>query len=480
MMPGNPKEHGMLGGSGVVLVNPPRVDPHRMAKKVHPPKNLLYLGAALEREGHGVKVLDANAWNLTPSRIVETLRRMEPGVVGFPVFSDILYPTAQLIRAVREALPQTPIVLGGLHATAWPERTMQDIPEADALLSGYAEQTLCMLVEAIAAGQEPNNVPGCYYRKNGEIAIGQGSVDTSKVDELAFPDRSLVADVFEADRYYQLFTTRPFDSIVTGRGCPKNCHFCYNSARTGVYFRSAENIYLEITQLYEKGVRYLDVDDDHFTLLRSRARKVFDWMLRDGLDLELFIKSRTDGVDRDLLRHAYKAGVRMISFGLESGDPGLLEAMNKGATIEDARRAVTLAKEAGMRVHGGFFIGYPGETPQTIRRSIEFAKSLPLDAVSLEILKPYPGTQVYFDAERDGTLMGDWYTDRSELPWVRLPWTHTRDDLVVWQGRFLRSFYFRPQVALGFARLIAANANRRMARFAARSVVDIVRGTDRF
>ncbi len=466
--------------NAVVLVNPLRADPWRIPKKVHPPKNLLYLGAALGQRGHSVKVIDANAWDMTIPRTVEVLTRLEPALVGFPLFSDILHPTAQLIRATRDALPHTPIVLGGLHATAWPERTMNDIPEADYLLAGYAEETLCQLVEVLRDGIAPETVPDCYFRRNGRIETGGGHIEPSNIDALPFPDRSLVADAFEANRYYQLFNTRPFDSIVTGRGCPRSCHFCYNSARRGFYYRSAENIYEEITSLYELGVRYLDVDDDHFTIPRSVAHKVFDLMIRDGLDLELFIKSRTDGVDRDLLRHASEAGVRLISYGLESGDPTLLEAMNKGATVEDAERAVILAHEAGIRVHGGFFIGYPGETPETIGRSIQLARRLPLDAVSLEILKPYPGTKVYEDAERDGTLKGDWNTDRPELPWVRLPWTQTREDLVTWQGRFLRAFYFRPHVVLSMGRRIAANADLRLARFATRAVFEALKGIDRF
>lgn len=459
----------------VLLINPPRLNPHRMAKKIHPPLNLLYLATALKERGIAVEVLDACAANMDIAAIVAGIGSFQSNLVGFPLFSDILGPTNQLVRATRKAFPALPIVLGGIHVTAVPEQTARMIPEADYFLSGYAEKTLCMLAEAINTGSGLEKVPNLTWRNQDKIITNPDDEEELDVNAITFPDRSLVRKHYENGDYYQLFSTLPFDSIVTGRGCPFRCGFCYNSIRKKLMVRSAENIQQEIYELYKNGARFLDVDDDNFAVDRSRAMKIFSWIQKERLDLQLFLKARPDNVDRELLAEAKKSGVSIISYGIESGSQRILDAMNKRTSVEKNAAVIAMTKAAGIDVHAGFLIGFPGETPEMIEQSIRFVLRTRPTAVSLQILKPYVGTMVYEQALAEGTLVGSWDPDETEIPWVRLPWTRTREDLDRLAHTFNRRIYLRPGYIFSYSMRIIQNANLRMAKYAGESLVNLFR-----
>ncbi|MCZ7584546.1 MAG: B12-binding domain-containing radical SAM protein [Deltaproteobacteria bacterium] len=459
----------------VLLINPPRMDAHRMAKKVHPPLNLLYLATALKNEGHDVDVMDANAADMTPEQVVDAAAASAPGLIGYPLFSDILHQTTLLIRATRRRLPETPIVLGGIHVTADPRDNAERIPEADFFISGYAEQSLAMLVRALETGAGLDAVPSLTHRTPEGIRTNPDNPAKMDINAIPIPDRSLVREYYDRHEYYQVLNARPFDTIVTGRGCPFTCSFCYNAVRPRTMTRSPDSVMDEIVYLYGRGVRFLDVDDDHFTFDRPRAMEIFKRLEREKMDLSLFIKARPNNVDDELIRAAARAGVKIISYGIESGSQRLLDAMRKETNVEDNARVIAASQAAGLQVHTGYLIGYPGETPETIEETIRFARATKPDAVSLQILKPYLGTEVYEQAKADGTLVGSWDPDVPDWPWVRLPWTESRDDLVKWGRVFYRKTYLRTRYAIAFPARIIKNANMRMFQFAMQSLDDILR-----
>jgi len=459
----------------VVLVNPPRSEPEKLAKKVHPPLNLLYLATALDRAGIAVEVLDANAADLTIAQIADRLRVLAPGLIGFPLFSDIIAPTYRLVELTRAALPQTKIVLGGIHVSADPPGTAAIFTDADFFLAGYAENSLTLLAQTLRNGGDLNRIPRLTFRIAGQIVTTPDADDEFDIDAVPIPDRRFVREHYERGAYYQIMNTRPLDSIVTSRGCKFACRFCYNAIRRGVAHRSAENIYEEIVQRYEAGMRFLDIDDDNFTQERERMGKIFAWIRRDKLDLKLFLKSRSDALDRVTLSQAKAAGTEIISFGIESGVQHILDAMHKGTKVERNAEVIEKAKRAGIMVHAGFLLGYPGETPETIAETIRFVNRAKPDAVSLQVLKPYLGTAVYAEAQAAGTLVGSWDPREPGLPWVRLPWTQSRDDLENWAKIFARRVYLRPYYAWRIPQQIVKNANRRMARYALQNLRGLIK-----
>ncbi|MBZ0274385.1 B12-binding domain-containing radical SAM protein [bacterium] len=461
----------------ILLVNPPRWDAHRMAKKVHAPLNLLYLGTALKNEGHEVEVLDANAADMTLDQTVDAAVAAKAGLIGFPLFSDILHQTTRLIRATRKRMPATPIVLGGIHVTADPRHNAETIPEADYFITGYAEQSLALLARALETHAPLDTIPSLTWRAPDGLRTNPDSTTRIDINAIPIPDRSLVRAYTEKNAYYQVLNAKPFDTIVTGRGCPFVCGFCYNAIRPRTMTRSPDSVMEELVYLHQRGVRFVDVDDDHFTFDRPRAMEIFRRLTREKMDLSLFIKARPNNVDEELILAARGAGVSIISYGVESGSQRLLDAMHKETNVEDNARVIAMSQAAGLQVHTGYLIGYPGETPETIEETIRFARRTKPDAVSLQILKPYLGTEVYEQAKANGTLVGSWDPNVPDWPWVRLPWTESRDDLVRYGKKFYRKSYLRGRNAVRYPARMIKNANMRMFQYAVQTLDDILRPT---
>ncbi len=449
----------------VLLVNPPMQNPGRIAKKVHPPLNLLYLATSLKAHGIAVKILDGCAADLTFDQLVARIAASKAGLIGFPLFSDIIKETHSLVRATRVKLPNTPIVLGGIHVTADTPGTTEIFSEANYFLAGYAEKSLPILVRAIENNTDFDNVPRLTYRTESGIQVSQNTDDLFNIHDYPIPDRSFVKEHYNQGDYYQILTTRPLDSIVTSRGCRYSCKFCYNAVRGGVHHRGAENIYEEIYARYQAGIRFIDVDDDNFTQDRERAMTIFSWIIKDKLDLILFLKARPDSVNEEFLKKAYQAGVRIISYGIESGAQFMLDAMSKGTLVDQNARVIAMTKSAGIMVHVGHVIGFPGETPQTISKTIDFVRAAKPFAISATVLKPYPGTAIFEEAKATGTLIGSWNPAEPGMPWVKLSWTRSYQDLLKWHRRFIMKTYLRPGYAAGYFYQIGRNANMRLARY---------------
>ena len=455
-----------------MLVNPRATYAHELAQKCFPPLNLLYLGAALRAEGFWPTVLDANALRLSDAEVAAAARQLDPLVVGLSVTSDILRHARDLSVALADACPDARLVLGGPHATAVPEQTLEQLGRADFVLRGEAERSLPALCRNLARGEDAGEVPGIYLRQGGSVRAGPPP-QASELDALPLPARDLVADVYRRRLYHTLMVRRrPVDTLITSRGCPFGCGFCYTRGHRYRH-RSADAVVDELARIRDLGIRDVEICDDTFTIHHGRAMEILDGIIRARLDLSFRIKSRTDVFDEALARRAKKAGAYLVAFGMESGSRRLLDAMAKGITPEHNARACRLTRRYGMLSHSSWIIGYPGETPQTLHETVTFIRQNRPHTVNVGVLRPYPGTPVYEEARQRGDLMGDWHPD-AEAPWVRLPWATTREALKEAQRRFMRQVYVSPHYALSLGAEMVRNANWPMARYAAQELGKLV------
>ncbi len=451
----------------VLLINPRDLRMHEVRQKCYPPLNLLYLAAALLNDGVDAEVLDANAFGLTDDEIVRRARAAAPDLIGMPLLVETAPQVHAVARRVSEALPDAAFVLGGPTATAWPEWALEGFPGADYVIRGEGERPLAQLCRALDGRLPLEQVPSLSWRDAaGRLRHNDMAPYERRADAFPFPARRLVADAYASKRYYTLLIReRPVDTITTTRGCPFGCKFCYNTAR--VYRkRSLENVMEELTDIYARDIRHVEFVDDNFTLDRDHAVGVLNAILREKMKLRIVIKSRVNAVDAELLALARRAGVYQVSYGMESGDQGMLDRMNKGVKVEDNERANRLTKEAGVNSHTSWFFGYPGETPETIQKTIDFICRIKPTTANFGVFRPYPATPAYEEAKAEGTLVGDWRPDSDEVPWVRLPWTRSRADLEHWVRVAQRRLYFRPYYAFRFGLHILKQANWTMARYA--------------
>ena len=459
----------------VLLVNPRSTYVNEIAQKVFPPVNLLYLAASLSRRGHHPKVLEANAWSLSDDELARRARGFRPHVVGLPLYTDILAQVRDMTERLSAAWPDASIVLGGPHPSSWPRRTLDQFPRADVVLRGEAEHSLTLLCEKLAAGEPIHDVPGVVYRDNQGRPTFGADQEFPDVNDLPLPARELVDDAYRHKRYYTLMVRdRPVESLISSRGCPFSCGFCYNF-RHHYRFRTPEAVLDELVRIRDRGLRDVEICDDTFTVNKRRAMKIFDLIIKEKLDISFRIKSRVDVFSEELAKRGAEAGVYMASFGMESGSERMLEVMRKRTRPEMNARAAALCRKYGMLCHSSWLVGYPGETPESVGETLDQIRAIKPSTVNIGVLRPYPATHAYELARHSGDLVGDWHPDAHEPPWVRLPWAQDKEVLEDLMRRMMRKVYFSPHYIGSFAYQMVKGANITLARYAVQETMKLAR-----
>ncbi len=238
--------------------------------------------------------------------------------------------------------------------------------------------------------------------------------------------------------------------MITSRGCPGRCTYCKGSLLgERIRFKSAEKIFKEIVFLQDNyGIRDITFYDDTFTSNKQRVRDFCNLILKNKLDLTWCCFSRVDTVDFDLLKEMKKAGCYQVLYGVESADPQILANIKKRITLEKVEETVANTKKAGIEVRLSFMFGNPGETEETIKKTIQYAISLDPDLVSFNITTPYPGTEMFKWAKENNYLIHeDWSKYNFAKPVMNLP-TITSEKVLEYYKKAHRQFYFRPTYIL--------------------------------
>lgn len=355
------------------------------------PLGIAYIASELEKHNHTVLIRDYEVEHFEREQFQNELNGFKPDVVGIS-FRSSSYASAKKICAfVKEANPANKVILGGHHATAFPEDTLNDL-RADFVVRGEGEYVIAELLDAFSSGADLARVPSITYRSNGKIIRNASSDSIADLDKLAFPAWHLLP----IDKYVT-------GSILTSRGCPFSCIYCDKGISTRkVRFRSPKNIYEEITafeERYKKGRIYFV--DDYFFLNKRRLSELFDLIISDGrTKFKWYCQARVDGIDDEILTRAKKSGCEMIIYGVETGDEEELEYINKKATLEEAERALKFSKSAGIKTRANFMIGFPISTHKTISNSIRFAKRIDADLYRFFIVSPLPNTVLWERIEK--------------------------------------------------------------------------------
>ena len=450
-----------------VLINPGTIFTGEIAQKIFPPIGMMYLVASLKAADEPVRLIDANAAGLDDDGVIRQLEKMDPFAIGVPVFDITLPSTAALVRTVAKRFPDAWIFAGGPAATVEPARIATWMPQINYILRGEAEESIVDFIRALRSGRPVNTVPGIYSpsQLTTDLTPPARVADLNRID---LPDRECVAANYEARRYYTvLVPDRKIDCIVTSRGCPHRCQFCYNWRFRQTY-RSVDSCLQEIQIMRDAGVRTVEILDDNFTTNRDRAMEFFDRLVSEKFQMRFRIKARADGIDDNIMKAGRLAGVYQVSIGAESGSPAMLTAMNKRITPETITRAVQAIMNNGAYCHASFIVGYPGETAQSMEETVRLIEKIRPTSVSVDPLSPYQGTPVYEQAKQAGTLVGDWSVDpQAELPWIRLDWTKTRRDLDEAQKNMLFRIYWNRRYITRYAGMIIGGMNPTMGRYLA-------------
>lgn len=452
-----------------VLLTPPLAARDRMgdlheAGAVMPGLGLLYLAANLRKHGHPVRVLDAEGLCLDTATVVEMLRVSPPKVLGIGTTTLSLFNAASVAEAVKARLPETLVVLGGPHVTALPRQTMEQFPAIDACILGDGETSLLALVENALGGRElGQGVDGVLWREGADIRTHPKTRHIADLDSLPFPAWDLL------DRFpglyrppFHSYRRLPVANIVTSRGCPGACSFCDRSVfGSKAHFHSIDYILEMVERLVKDfGIREIAIKDDMFTVTKERVGEFCARLRERKLDILWSCNARVNSVDGRMLGDMKRAGCWMISYGIESGSPAMLKKMMKGATLDQARRALTLTRASGMVSKGFFLLGIPGETSASLAETLRFLGDLELDEMSLNFFTPFPGSKLYAEILAEGFEPD--FSRMSMQEVVYLPKGLTEADLRRFQKKMIRSFYLRPGKLLGyFARGLGDSGERK-------------------
>ncbi|MCL2123371.1 MAG: radical SAM protein, partial [Desulfovibrionaceae bacterium] len=276
------------------------------------------------------------------------------------------------------------------------------------------------------------------------------------LDTLPLPDYARVQDFSRYAPGVFAHKTLPVAGVITSRGCPNRCTFCDRSVfGQKLRQRSPENIAEEIILLYHKhGIREFNFLDDTFTINGAkRFPPLFSLLKQEGIRFPWSCSTRINAVDENLLRFMKEHGCWYISFGIESGDADILKRIQKNLNMEQARQVLGACRRLGITTKGFFIVGHPGETKESIERSMQFALSLPLDQVGVFINTPLPGTEQFDTASRYGSLAPtDWRMYNMHNP-VFVPTGLTEECLTESRRLFMRRFFVRPGTILRFSKL---------------------------
>lgn len=360
------------------------------------------LSAVLKRHGHQTR-LHYLFGEYRPASLKAELETYRPDVIAFSAVS----PQYRYIRQLFHELHPFPAftVFGGQHATLAPQ-CIEELPGLNAVCVGEGEMPLLELVEALARGQTPDAIASLWLRQpDGRIARHPTRPFIQDLDALPFVDRELFdyQTIIDSDFHTALF--------MFSRGCPYNCTFCSNHAlkeqQEGTYvrFRGVDSCLQEIREVVSRyRVSSLYFNDDCFTAKRSFV-DAFCARYPTAFKLPFDINARPETLTDDICRKLKEAGCRRVSIGIESGSERFRrEVLGRRQTNEQIARGFEACRRAGLKTKSFNIVGFPRETPEDFRETVELNARINPDSVIIGIFEPYPGTQLAKVCETEGLI----------------------------------------------------------------------------
>jgi len=367
---------------------------------------LMYLAAtARQRFGSSVEVRiwtqvskpDSEATE--QERVLEQLEEFVPDVVGIRALSigkDALKSTA---RTVKTWGPDCVLLAGGPHATDAPEQVLDDTP-VDCVAIGEGEETFVDILTALKTGGPLAGIPGTVTRTEDGVVRGPLRPLIAELDAIPRPDYSLI-DLEAFNNRYLTFTskiTQKHGNLLTTRGCPYRCMYCHNILGKSFRCRSPESVIGEVLWLHETyGITDFQIVDDIFNLDKARAKAICDGIAGLGLDLTFSFPNgvRGDVMDEELLDKMARMGTKFMSYAIETASPRLQRLIRKNLRLERIARAIEYTTQIGIVTRGFFMLGFPTETYEEARMTVDFARDSSLCGATFFTVVYFPGTELY-------------------------------------------------------------------------------------
>ncbi|MBI4723077.1 MAG: cobalamin B12-binding domain-containing protein [Candidatus Stahlbacteria bacterium] len=457
----------------IILLNPPFLGKFSREQRspaitksgtFYYPMWLAYATGVLEQSGFNVKLVDAPATGMGLEDILKIVAEFNPELVVIDTSTPSIYNDIKIGELIKCKMQnaKSQIVLVGPHVSATAEETLRMSDKIDIVCRGEYEYTLLEIIrfaqndKLIAHNDRLKDglkgIRGISYRRDGEIFHNSDRPFIQDLDSLPFVSK-VYKNHLDYTHYFYAHSQYPVVVIIGGRGCAYQCNYCvYPQTFSGrkVRYRSIKNIVDELEYIVHtfKPLREIMFEDDTLTLNRPRCKELCEEIISRGLKIRWSANSRAD-VDIDTLKLMHKAGCRLLCVGFESGDQGILDNMHKGIKLDMAHQFMRNAKKARILIHGCFMVGNPGETQETMLKTLAFAKLLNPDTAQFFPIMVYPGTEAYEWAKASGYLTTNHYRD-----WLTEEGLHncvvsrpglSKEDLVRFCDYARSKFYIRPR-----------------------------------
>ncbi|HLD29814.1 MAG TPA: radical SAM protein [bacterium] len=417
------------------------------ARVLRAPEWLAYATSVLKKYGHEALLFDFPARDWGKEELRKLVAKEQPDFVVLDSTTPSIKSDIDCGRICKE-VSKAKVIMVGPHASALPEETLKQSGErVDVIAIGEYDNTVKDIVENF---NDLEKIPGIVFWKENKPFRTVPRPLIENLDELPFP----AWDQLDIMKYYSGIRRYPYLTLIAGRGCPYRCTFClWPQTMHGRKFRlrSAKNVVdemeytLKLFPQLRKGEFFFE--DDTFTAVPKHAVDICEEILKRNLKITFTVNARADIKDPKILRLLKRAGCRLFWVGYESGNPEILENIRKGVTPEEMETFTRLVHEAGIKIHGCFALGMPGETKKSIEETIRFALGLNLDSLQFSAAVPFPGTE-YFNYCEEQKLLKDYCWDQwteqgeqsgvIEYPGLTLKYLNKSVD------RALTRFYYRP------------------------------------
>ena len=394
---------------------------------IEPPLWCGLIAGFIRKNGFSVKIIDAEAENYSPQQVADQIAEQNPLLAAIivlgsnPSASSTPKMTAagNILRLLKTNAPEIKTLLGGLHPSALPERTLLE-EEVDFVCQGEGFSTILDLLKLLKSEMvSPQfKIDGLWYKNKEKVISNPIPAPLKNLDDLPFPAWDLLPmEKYRAHNwhcFHDLHDRGHYGVIYTSLGCPFSCNYCNIHAlygQPGIRFRSPEKVVEEIDLLVTTyHIKNLKIIDELFVLNEERVSKICDLIIKRGYVLNIWVYARVDTVHEPLLKKMKSAGINWLAFGIESASKSVRDGVTKRFSQETIRKAIEITKNADINIMGNFIFGLPDDTLQTMQETLDLAKELNLEYINFYTAMAYPGSRLYFEAIEQGiTLPGVWH-----------------------------------------------------------------------
>ena len=399
----------------IVLISNPV---SRRQRPDYPPPGIAYLGAVAHQKGHDVLLLDGGL--LSIAQIIRKTQQFSPDMLGVTCWTIDRGMVWKLCNMLKRAVPKAILIMGGPHATIYPEHIFK-LTHASAVVLGEGEDTFSDIIDAFCEGRDFRNIPGMALRTDdNDVFYTETRQRIDDLDRVPLPYYA----GFENFRFSHYGSHPPLPTpsaaIISSRGCVFDCSYCASVRFWGSTwrFRSPENILAEIKWLVkEHGIRSLFFFDDNFPVNKNRVFTICEGIIKNKWNIKWACCSHVKMINRELLKAMKASGCVAIDFGVESGDSNILMNINKRQSCDDIERAFRFTHEAGISAQAYLMVGNPGESESSVDNTIGLIKRIKPRMCGTNILWLLPGTKVYEDAVHSGFINDDYWLANNDVPY---------------------------------------------------------------